>query len=279
MNGEDRITSDFRALGALLARKGRFVLLADLLGAGGALFRTAWHLREEEGGPRRWSARSVDVCPGDPLGRAASVYGHRLVRGEGGGMEGASVEPLASLQGLGLRVDRFADSIRAGLELDRPEEHREEGIFAVGAAAYRTLVVDLASPPGPFLPETPDEAARLAPEVEGLGVPRASWPPLSLGLSLHRALVVFGRARRDLAVWIDRTSNFLDSSAAVPFFLEERSHLLRGAERLLPAGGDFRKLAEEGVRDGALRDVAWNVRAALDAHEKGIETLRPLFGG
>ncbi|MFH1277280.1 MAG: hypothetical protein ABIK65_02735 [Candidatus Eisenbacteria bacterium] len=278
MTGEDRITSEFLALGALLARDGRFVLLSDLLGAGGALFRTAWHLREGEGGARRWSVRSADVCPGDPLGRAAEAYGYRLVRGEGGGMEGAALECVEPMQGLGHRVRRFAESIRAGLDLTRPGEHREGAVFAVGTAAYRTLAVDLAAPPGSFLPETPEEAARLSPEVERLGLPPDSWPALSLGLSLRRAFVVFARARRDLAVWIDRTSNFLDSSTAVPHFLKERELLLRGAGRLLPPGEELLSLAESVKSDSVLRGAGRDVRAAAASHERGIAALRSVFG-
>jgi hypothetical protein len=274
----DNLTDAFAHLRALLAEAGAHVALEDLLGSGGALFRTYWYLAAGEGSPRRWSSRSADVCLGDPLARATEAYGFRLTRAQAPFALAAGREPVT----IERRVDALKRSIAHGLGIYDARLLRADGIFASGAAAYDALIDDLTGPLERFIPGSEEEAVWLTPEVARLANPGAEHSlVLSLVLALARTLRAFGTARIRLAVWLDRAGNFIDSTRGLGHFRREGTLLVRASEVLVGphradrTGKSRGKSPGEAILSRCVRHhVQKAVRSSAREHRRGMDDLR-----
>jgi len=279
---EGGLDARFRVLRELLARSGRFARREDLQGLSGVLFRTYWHLRRDDSSPRRWSSSSGDACSGNPLARAAEAFGCRLAEDavDGSPRPGEVLVETADATTIEKRIAFLRQSIGFGVEYYNEKELRKEGIFAAGIAAYEALLEDLAEPPSIFLPESGEEAALLVPELASVSAGAKLLAPFSLAIALRRTLCAFGSARARLVGYLDRAANFIDSSAAIPFFARESASLLCAAERIAdPFSARHGPVPEADAALGALlgrkvlRAVRRDVAVAARAHRKGIDRL------
>jgi hypothetical protein len=285
LSEEGCLDARFRVLRELLARAGHFARREDLQGMSGVLFRTYWHLRSNDSSPRRWSSRSGDACSGNPLARAAEAFGFRLVEDavDGSPQSGEGLFETSSATTVEKRIAFLRRSIGFGIEYYEENEFRGEGIFAAGTSAYEALLEDLAEPPLIFLPESGEEAVLLVPELAPGSVGTNLLAPFSLAAALRRSLRAFGSARARLVGYLDRAANFIDSSAAIPFFARESASLLCAAERIADPFSETRRsvLEADTALDAllgrkVLRAVRRDVAAAAIAYRKGIDRLRRL---
>jgi len=292
----DRLFPAFRALAAALAREGILALPGDLEGLGGASFRAYWHQARGAEEPPRWSLLSTAVCSGDPVGRAAAAFGFGPVR-SGEAEEGAPSIAL-SAEGkreepatLRERMDRFERSLARGAALTDEGEHRppEGGVFASGGAAYDRLLADLAIEPEEILPESAGEAREMLlrdPRFDG--APERFLRRLALLAPLRDFAVVFGAARVRLALYLERTANFIDSSSPAEPFRAEGRALLRAARVLPdPASPETWREADRTGAATALypgaperrRAFERELRRARSLHRRAAAVLRERAGG
>ena len=293
---EDRLFPAFRALAAALAREGTFALAGDLEGLGGASFRAYWHHARKEGGPPRWSLLTTAVCSGDPLKHAAAAFGFSIVPPAGAEEDR---EPIAlSPQGererpstLRERMNRFERSLARGAALAEEGEHRppEGGIFASGRSAYDRLLADLETETDALLPESADEArAYLLNDPRFVEAPERFLRRLALLAPLRDFAIALGAARIRLALYLERTANFIDSSSPAGPFRSEGRALLRAA-RILPDPASP-ETWREADRSGAAttlypgpaerrRDLARELRRARSLYRRAAAVLRDRTGG
>ncbi len=202
----DNLTRKFRTLQSLIKKEGRLVLIEDLIGISGALFRIYWPADER---PRPDGAPgAASVCSGDPLMRGAAAYQYRLTGRSNEKDNSLSIQQLSDIATLEDRIDFFLDSLREALRLSREGEYFDGERYLSGRTAYQGII--------------------RAVEREETGKGREGRCREELG----EVLPAIGGSRIMLGRYLDRLGNFMGTGPAIDSFEKEGAHLLE-AGRLL----------------------------------------------
>lgn len=200
------LTRRFRALQNLLEQDGRFVLIEDLIGVSGALFRIYW---PAELAPRPADAPgAASVCSGEPLARAAAAFQYSLLGQSQGRDDALSITPLHGSATLEDRIVYFLDSLREACRLNREGEYSEGERYLSGRGAYEAIIREV--------------------EREGAG-------PGRCGEELQAMFPEIGGSRIMLGRYLDRLGNFIGTGPAIESFEREGEDLFE-AGRMLENG-------------------------------------------
>ncbi len=230
----------FRTLSALLEEKGRFVLLSDLLGVSGALFRLYWPANEA----RPAGESAAGICSGAPLERAAGAYGFRIERAERGGGSSLHLVETGGADTLADRIRRFTASLAEGIRLYREREFvAGEERFYSGRRAYGKMIDRVSNDIVPGRDRCDEELPAL--------------------------LDTIGKSRIVLGNYLDRIGNFLGTGSAIAPFVREGKALLE-AGRLVEGRG--------GLRDENRSAVVSRLREAEKNCREGFAVILPLVG-
>ncbi len=239
----DTLTLRFRELQALLEKEERFVLIEDLIGISGALFRIYWPAEEvrEEGSD---APRAASVCSGDPVTRAAHAFQCSVQEestGDGGNM---SIGRIRNIVTLNDRIDFFVASLEEGIRLHLEGEYVESVRFLSGSAAYDGMIRHV------------EKIRQSGEEAEG-----------SPG-ELAEVLAAVGECRLLLGRYLDRLGNFLDTGPALDPFGQE-------GKALLEAAIEYGR--EDGLNDKNRKRIAALLRKSQQHYARGFRMIQSLL--